>query len=357
MKPYNVEIFTPSFFMVGNTNINEITYKEDYLSSDENSITILAMPGVEKQDYVRISRDDEEYAGVITEVSYGTNASKRLMTISYKPFLELLNTDILFDVNAQENGTIEDYICDQITEMFIENEDIEQNIRGLSVSTTSRTEGWYFHITPKDSGGHYNIVNLVDSVIIPAMEKYSVLVKAKLDIQNKAIRITVGKVASGRIIIEADLPNIITKSITIKSVSADVNKLVIYDASDYETKRVYYLHPDLSYNTKNEDRMTPVVSEITSISPEEGSSFEAAAIKTAYDKFANLSFSNLIELTMIKGDALVKPEQIEFGQVAQIISDGVSYSSILTGREIGKQTKLIFGTIRLDLTKILRREN
>ena len=33
--------------------------------------------------------------------------------------------------------------------------------------------------------------------------------------------------------------NIIKKSVTIKQVSADVNKLVIYDSSDYEIKRVY----------------------------------------------------------------------------------------------------------------------
>ena len=42
-------------------------------------------------------------------------------------------------------------------------------------------------------------------------------------------------------------------------------------------------------------------------------------------KFANLSYSNLIELTMMNGDALVKPEELEFGQVADIISDGQSY--------------------------------
>ena len=35
---------------------------------------------------------------------------------------------------------------------------------------------------------------------------------------------------------------------------------------------------------------------------------------------------------MMNGDALVKPEEMEFGQVADIISDGQSYRSILTGR-------------------------
>ena len=69
------------------------------------------------------------------------------------------------------------------------------------------------------------------------------------------------------------------------------------------------------------------------------------------------SYSNLIELTMMNGDVLVHPEQLDFGQEVKIISKGISYTSILTGREIGKNTKLIFGTVRLDLTKILRRNS
>ncbi len=351
MKPYNVEVFTQRFEMVANSNVNEVTHKEDYLSSDENSITVFPMPGIAKEDYIRISRDGEEYAGVITEITY----SKDLQTISYKPLMELLNTDILFDVDLQQTGTLEGFIADRITEMFIVNEDQAQNITGLSVVALTQTPDWYFHITPKDSGGHYNIVNLINSVIIPAMQKYGVLVKPVLDIQNRSIRIDIGRVPAGTFIIESDLPNVIDKQITIKSVSTDVNKLVIYDAADYETKRVYYLHPDLSYDTRDEDRITPVNCEITSLQVEEGKSFESAAISEAYNKFANLAYSNLIEITVMKGDALIHPEEMQFGQVVKIISGGVEYSSIVTGREIGQNIKLIFGTIRLDLTKILRR--
>ena len=356
MKPYNVEIFTQDFEMVGNTNVNEFTYKEDYLSSDDNTVTVLALPGVEKQDYIRISRGQEEYAGIITEIEYGTDKSKKLQSISYKPLMELLNTDILFDVDKQGQGTMEEFICGHITEMFINNADEKQNIRGLSVTASTKTAGWGLHITPSEKGGHYNIVNLLDSVIIPAMEKYGILVKAKLDIQNRAVHMCVGKASAGIITIESDLPNIIKKSITIKQVSADVNKLILFDAQDYSRTRTYYLHTDLGYDTKDKDRIVPVVCGMQAVSHDEGGSFESAAMEAAYNKFANLSYSNLIELTMQNEDALVRPEEMEFGQVVHIISDGVSYESILTGRERGKNTKLVFGTVRLDLTKILRRQ-
>lgn len=216
MRPYSVEIFRPDFTMVGNTNVNEVTYKEDYLTSDENTITVLALPGIEKQDFIRISRGGEEYAGVVTEIGYGTDRSKRLQTISYKPLVELLNTSILFDVDAQGQGTLEEFICDRVREAFIENPDTLQNIHGLSVAHTSATADWSLRITPAQSGGHYNIVNLMDSVIVPAMQKYGILVKAALDIQNREIHLTVGRASGSILTIEADLPNIIKKSVTIK---------------------------------------------------------------------------------------------------------------------------------------------
>ena len=266
MRPYNVEIFTQDFEMVGNTNVNEVTYKEDYLSSDGNTVTVLALPGVKKQDYICISRGDEEDAGIVTEIGYGTDKSKKLQTIFKKPLMELLNTDVLFDVDLQGQGSMEQFICDRIQEMFITNEDGMQNIKGLSVSAVTATKDWSLHITPSDKGGHYNIVNLIDSVIIPAMEKYSILVKTKLDIQNREVQIIVGKAASGIITIESDLPNIIKKSVTIKQVSADVNKLIIYDAEDYSNTRIYYLHPNLGYDTKDRDRITPVVCEMQTVS-------------------------------------------------------------------------------------------
>ena len=136
MRPYNVEIFTQDFEMVGNTNVNEITYKEDYLSSDGNTVMVLALPGVKKQDYIRISRGDEEYAGIVTEIGYGTDKSKKLQTISYKPLMELLNTDVLFDVDLQGQGSMEQFICDRIKEMFITNED-EMEQYGLNYTTSA----------------------------------------------------------------------------------------------------------------------------------------------------------------------------------------------------------------------------
>lgn len=357
MKPYSVEVFTPQFQLVGNTCIDTVTYKEDYLSIGKNTITVFTMTGIEKQDYIRISGNGEEYAGIITEVSYGTEQSKKLQVITYEPLMSILNINILFDVNAQGVGGMEDYIASQIQAALIENGDALQNVPGLRVQTASQTMDWYLHITPSDTGGHYRIVNLLDSVIIPAMEKYSIMVRARLNVTKKSIVMTIGCSVSGILTIESDLPNIIKKSVILRKTSTDVNKLVLYNATDYETAITYFLHSDLSYDKNDTNRVTPVFCDIRALSPEDGSSFESLAAKEALSVFGNLAYSNLIELTVLKEDALVQPMNLEFGQVADIVSDGVAYRSILTGREIDAHMKLIFGTVRLDLTKLLRRDS
>lgn len=79
-------------------------------------------------------------------------------------------------------------------------------------------------------------------------------------------------------------------------------------------------------------------------------------ILTAYANktFKASKYSNNIEIVVEQNDSMIKPMEMKIGQVVNIIHDGVSYNSILTGKEIkGGLVKLIFGTIRLELTKIL----
>ena len=63
-----------------------------------------------------------------------------------------------------------------------------------------------------------------------------------------------------------------------------------------------------------------------------------------------IQYLNQIRKTLCRKESIA-----DQWQEVEIISDGVAYRSILTGRERGKNTKLVFGTVRLDLTKILRR--
>lgn len=71
--------------------------------------------------------------------------------------------------------------------------------------------------------------------------------------------------------------------------------------------------------------------------------------------FAKNKYSNLIELTMLQDDSMVKPLTRALGIPVNVIHKGVSYSSILSGRSINKGlVTLTFGTIRLELTSFLK---
>ena len=93
---------------------------------------------------------------------------------------------------------------------------------------------------------------------------------------------------------------------------------------------------------------------MTSVAAVEGGTFASAAKEAADKQFDTDSINNLIELTVQNDDELVSPKKIAIGQMVNIITNGTSYGSILTGIERGSTTKLIFGNIRLDLTKILK---
>lgn len=96
------------------------------------------------------------------------------------------------------------------------------------------------------------------------------------------------------------------------------------------------------------DYQTEITNAIESASTQEAVRAKAVA------EFSKNKYTNLIELTVKADDPMINPLTMPIGQVVNIIHEGVSYNSILTGREVkGGLVKLIFGTIRLELTKIL----
>ena len=359
MLPYNVEIFDNAFNFKCHANVGNITYNEDYLSPEDNTITIRYNANVKKSDFIRIWRGSEQYSGIITDVTTGTGinstlTSKNLMTVSYMPFIRLFDIDILFDTDLQGgNVSLEQFIANTITSYFISNSDTYQNISGLSVAMLTNTMGWGFHLTSVVEGQHYTVVNFLNSILVRAMEKYQVRLLFDVDFEAKTILVKIGKNELAQKTIEADLPNIINRSIVLHANSNDTNKLIVYDMTDVDTSKTYYLHTDDTYSTLNTDRVVPVVLEIAGVVPTEAENFDTMADAYASNLFNSISYNNLIELEMINNDELVKPESLEIGQTLNVISGGQSYSTILTGRRIGTTTTLVCGTVRLDLTKIL----
>lgn len=343
MQAYNVEIFDRNFNYISHQQIERPDIIEDYLAPEEFTATMLNADA-HKGDYIRF----DDYVGVISEITKG----ERLMDVSVKPFISLFSIEFLFDTDYQGSGTsLEAFLKLTIDDLFVNNTDAEQAIPGLTVATTSSTAGWGFHITSTEEGQHRAIINLYDSIISRACEKYQVTLRPTFDFHNKTVTLEVGTVSGGKTI-EADLPNVLTKSVTETTSENAVNKLIVYDSNGYTQAVTYYLHTDGTYDGTDADRITPVVLEVKATAAEEdGKTFAQMAADVAAETFGQSEYRDLIELTVTKDDTLVTPLSLQFGQLCTIIADGKSYTTMLTGREITETVKLTFGIVRVDLTK------
>lgn len=356
MIPYNVEIFDMDFGMISHTNASGIQYSEDYISPVTNKVTIFNSP-VSKGNYIRIQGGERDCFGVVRSV---VSRSEKTITVEYGSFLSILDTPVVFDTDLQGTSTLERVIADLITGTFISSSDSVQNITGLSVETISETADWGFNLKSDTEGKHTCIINLYNTILVRALQEYGVAVRVTPDIQAKTIVLTIGVPDDAEKVIEADLPNIIDKNIVIKETDNDVNKLVVYNTENYTTKRTYYRHTDDTYDTIDDDRITPVVQSIEGVAPEYNGdvvsrTFVQVANSKAAEVFGAIKFNNLIELAVMNDDSLVKPSELEIGQKVIVMSKGKEYESILTGYTMGQTTLLVFGTIRLDLTKIVKR--
>lgn len=355
MTPFNVEIFDRSLELKHHTNADAPVYSEDYLIPKASTVSIPYTPDVEKGDYVRIYRGELEFFGVVKVVT-DAKLSHTVTQIEYEPFVSsFFSNEVLFDTTLQgSQQSLEQTIYDLIRVNWIANGDTLQNVPGLQLQTISQTYNWDFYITPSSKLSYLAIINLYDQIIMPALAKYKLGVYAVPDFTAKTITLRIGVVSNTPYYIEADLPSIISKNISLGETSVDVNKLVVYNNDDVTQYVTYYKHPDRSYDQQDRDRITPVIYSIATVTPSEQEPFIMGAQRAADRQFDQASYNNLIELTVLTDDPLVKPADLQIGQEVYVISGGQIYTSMLTGKTVGLTTTLIFGSIRLDLTQLIK---
>ena len=386
MKPFNVEIFNREFELLAHTNVDDIKIDYDYLKPNDSELVIrltgfydtfaaqaviddnnggllkaMSIPELEGLmdavgvgAYIRLQRDDTDIFGVITSV---TTADDQLLTkLGIQPFpAAIFSTEILFDTNQQGTVALETVIANQITASFINSSDTIQNIPGLSVTTTSSTISWGMNLKSDTQNMHHCVIDFYDVLIRRALEEYGIAIHTSVDFQNDTIDLTIGKVV-GTQTIEADLPNVFAKTFLINESSKNTNKLDVYDTANYTTVRTYYKHTDGTYDTTNNNRLYPVVREIGTATADDNNTFIVNADAVAASVFGEVTYNNLIEIKCLYDDALILPMDLDIGSVVTVIHEGNAYTSIMTGYELEDNViNLIFGSIRADLTKLLRR--
>lgn len=347
MSLYNIEIFTQEFRYRSSTQVSEMEYEYDYLALSKKKIKLQGVEA-ERGDFIRISKGSQRLCGIVDGVS--DSDTKRV--IEYKPILSLFDVNVYADLEAlkQESTSVEQWIADIITEIYISSDDTLQNIAGLSVSAKSSTTG------TKTLGLTENISNLYE-IMVNALLYHDIVVDADVDVQRKTISISLCK-RDGVRHMEADLPNVIEKEISIKKNEEALNKLVVINEDDPKERMSFYLSSDgiISNDIEDGKRITPVVFDTKLISVGDDESFADVAELEAIETLTPEKYDNLIELTVLANDELVKPLEWSVGQETVVLHDKKEYHTILTGMEMKKGTvKLVYGAVRRELTKKLKR--
>lgn len=459
MKQFNIEIFDENFTFLFNTTADKIKYKEDYLDPEKAKVIVNSDARINANSIIRLYRDEEDYAGIITDVKAKDDGTTE---VTFSSVESLFDQEVLIDV-GQISGTMEQYMKALMDGLYVTNSDVSQRLP-LSIEAVTSTTDWSFDYKIENEPDEDEepperlvaFVNILDDLIIPGFTQYGIVLEWTFDFNNKLINISITKNEADPVTIEPELPNIIDETITIRKAKKRINKVNIWNSQDYERTITYYLHSDDSFDTVDSDRVVPVnyknlkvsadnnqkcitkkVSELkseyskiksyNSMDPDERTQedideavyymddvntfmsfgwtfnspddliydsnnivvgqetwtdedeFEAAIeawadtaaaetygevtalsifIEKAHDKayqtFSKNKYDNLIELEVAVDDDMVNPMKLKVGQVVNIVNEGVSYTSILSGREIEDTTTLIFGTIRLELTKTLK---
>lgn len=333
---FKCEVFSRDYTFRSFAPIESPEIQFDYLTVEKTTLRAVKIDA-KKGDFISVTDQNGTvaYQGIVDDVE----TDKTGVTISAQPLMSLFDIDVHFDRTT--SSKIEQFIAGIITDNFISSGDTMQNISGMTVETTSETTG---SLNLKDN------IHSFYEIITKSLTAYGIAINMAFDPQNKAITVTVGKV-SGNAVIEANLQAIVDKNIIIGDSSGQLNKVTIYNKADETQNVTYYLHPNGKVDTNNSDRITPVFFAAQFL--ETDVDFDTAAYQKAYEALTPQQYDNMIELTA-RNDCGVLDTSMAIGTEVLVIDGDSSYKSILTGYTRSQDiTKMTFGVVRADLTKIL----
>ncbi|MDD3369395.1 MAG: hypothetical protein PHP50_11025 [Lachnospiraceae bacterium] len=344
MQLYNVELFEPDFTYRDSAQVEELNHSFDYLDIEKTKIKIPGTIKACKGDWIRIRNKKFEAVGIISDVKI----KAKEVELEYKPASKIFNVKTYMDFSGLDDITVELWLSNIIRSLYIDNEDSLQNVKGLEIKVTSGQTGGTF--SDYETG-----INNLFSVIIDAFTLYGIVCLFSMDVQRKKVILTIGTSIAEKFTIESDLPTVLEKDITIKEAKESTNKLIVYNEADYTESVVYYRDANDNITTVDTDRVSPVVFDSTVVKVSNNKTFAEVALSKAQSTLKATQYDNLIEITTTYEDELVRPLERVIGQKADIISGTSVYSTVLTGMDFSNDSiKLIFGTIRLELTKQLK---
>lgn len=332
---FKAEFFDRAFGYIASSLISSPEISFDYLTLETTEVILPDLLNIPYGSYANITDIDGNtiYQGITLEAMQESGITSVLLS----PLLSICDTDAFADFSSI--GNVETFIAGILNGLY-DGSDASQSITGFTATATTTTAASML----LDG----NIQNLYD-FLIQAFKKYGIICNAEFSSQDKTFTVTISKVSATPFYIETELSNVFDPQVFIGGVRGMLNKVTYIDETDESTTVTYYLHADGTISDIDEDRIIPVVSGYRYINSE---SFAADAAIAATDDLTPEEFNNLIEVTVKNDDQIIAPTEKKVGDRALVYHGGAAYSSILTGyRKTTQLTTLIFGAVRLELTK------
>ena len=343
--PYKLEIFDRSRNCKDFTPIAEPTIDFDYIDLSRMNIALPRNVNAAKGDFVSVSDMDGNIAfqGIVDAMTL----EKKKNSLAVRPLLALLDVKSRYDINNY-SGNLEALWRLLIRDCYVDTTDSSQKISNILFNRPTTTSGTL--TTEEDPFDLWEIA-------VQTLKRYGVSIECQLRFSDMALRFTISKPGASGMVIDADSDNVLDIRIDLATYDGVTNKLTIVNEENTSQSVTYYLHPNGTVNTTDSDRITPVIWDYDLVTVPSGETFADVAAAAAAEALVPPDSDDLIRVTLARDDRMTPPDDIRIGQTATIIKDGVSYTGMLTGYKRGPSTtELIFGALRLDLTKILRQK-
>ena len=365
MRVYNLEIFdiqTGELVFPGwsrhinvyHHQINDFSYSFDYFKKETNTIEVPYSSSIKERQVIKITNatdNSEVYAGIVTSLESGNNG---LIKITYSDFMSnFTDLQMLFDTTVQHSGdSLEIYIYEKLIDYLLwqgwNADDWSHHV--VVGYETENVTSWGFNIKPEIEGSIYSTVNLKSTIIDRAATEFDVWIR-----QSFSDRFILDIIHPDDTyeFIETDAPYVINKTIKFEASQNGANRVRVYNAAD-GTVIGFALKTDGTIASEEADELVepPIVTDLL-VNVGEGQTFEQRAYEEAVQRLQIEKTNNYIEIEVHSDANSFNTWKI--GQKVKIFHEGNEIQSTLTGIKKNKTLTLIFGAIRMELTKKIAR--
>ena len=331
---HKAEFFNRTFDFMFFSVIQEPEIVFDYMTLDKTSIVIPGIADISRGWYCHITQGARVvFQGIVS----GVDTGKSVTTVQLSPMIALFDFEFYRDRKTYNNNKTdaESFLRSAILDTFA-GDDTVQNIPGLNVTAATHTDGVDFNL--KDN------VHAFWDLARKAIKSHTIAINCDFDPMAKNVTAVIANYsAESEITIDSDLPDISDRKFSLRDNYGSVNKAIIYNAKNSAQSKTFYAS----------DYAAPVIQRVAEVTVEDGGNFESAAREKAAELLRKSDADDLIELTLRQDDRIIPDMRI--GQPVRILRQNTAYHTVLTGYTVKGGTKmLVFGGIRVDLTKILK---